>query len=178
MTGDPPLAGAGGPRIVVMGVSAAGKSSVASGLAARLGTRWVDADDLHPAANIEKMAEGIPLEDEDRWPWLDDVAARIEAESRAGGIVVACSALRRVYRDRMRARAAGLVFVHLVGSRELLARRAVLREGHFMPASLLETQLNTLEPLDSDEAGFALDVSGTVQEIVDEAVERYAQHAS
>jgi carbohydrate kinase (thermoresistant glucokinase family) len=127
-----------------MGVSAAGKSSVAVGLAEALGIAWLDADDLHPWLNVAKMASGIPLTDDDRWPWLDLVGAAIESGSANGGIVVACSSLRRSYRDRLRSRAPHVVFVHLTGSREMLEARAAARTGHFMPTSLLTSQLEVL----------------------------------
>lgn len=160
------------PAIVVMGVSAAGKSSVTAALAARLQVPWADADDLHPAANIAKMASGSPLTDEDRWPWLDAVGDAVAAGAASGGIVVACSALRRAYRDRLRTRAPHILFVHLTGTPELLATRAAARSGHFMPASLLASQLAVLEPLDADEPGFAVDVTPPVADIADEAARR------
>lgn len=144
------------PRVVVMGVSGSGKSTVGSMLARRLGVDFVDADGLHPAANIAKMSTGRPLTDEDRGPWLDAVAAELAAAP--AGAVVACSALRRRYRDRLRRGAGGVRFVHLTGSRELLAARMGARLDHFMPASLLDTQLATLEPLDPAEDGIVLDV--------------------
>jgi gluconokinase len=166
MTGDPPRA----PRIVVMGVSASGKSSVGRALADRLGVAFADADDLHPAANVAKMSAGVPLVDDDRWPWLDLVAARL-AEER-DGMVIACSALRRTYRDRIVASVPDVVFVHLTGSVELLALRAKERLDHFMPAALLTSQLETLEDLEEDEPGFTLDFSRPVAELVEEAAGR------
>jgi carbohydrate kinase (thermoresistant glucokinase family) len=163
------------PPVVVMGVSASGKSSVGRALALRLDVPFVDADDLHPPANVAKMAAGRPLDDSDRWPWLDAVAARLAESGDAdsgGGVVVACSALKRAYRDRLRSRAPETVFVHLVGSRELLASRAGAREDHFMPVSLLTSQLDTLEALGADERGLVLDVAQTVPELVEEAAGR------
>ena len=157
-----------GIRIVVMGVSAAGKSTVGRLLAERLGLPFRDADDLHPAANVAKMASGAALDDADREPWLDVVGAELEAAT--AGLVMACSALKRAYRDRLRAAAPSTVFVHLHGSRELLAERSGARSGHFMPSSLLESQLETLEPLAADETGITVDVAGTPAEIVDRAV--------
>lgn len=150
------------PRVVVMGVSAAGKTSVGTALAARLGVEFQDADDLHPAANRDTMSAGIPLTDADRWPWLDEVGGAL---ATAPGLVMACSALRRSYRDRLRAAAPDTVFVHLTGSRELLSARAGARTGHFMPPALLASQLDTLEPLDPDERGVALDVVASVDEL-------------
>ena len=151
------------PRVVVMGVSACGKSSVARALAEQLGVPMQDADDLHPQANVDKMAAGTPLTDDDRWPWLDLVGDAISDVDT--GLVMACSALRRAYRDRLRERAPGTVFVHLTGSPELLASRAAARKDHFMPPSLLASQLATLEPLESDEAGVTLNVSASVSEL-------------
>jgi carbohydrate kinase (thermoresistant glucokinase family) len=147
-----------GPLVCVMGVSAAGKSTVGSALAEVLGVTFVDADDLHSDANRTKMASGVALTDDDRGPWLDAVGARFAA-ARPAGLVVACSALRRDYRDRIRAVAPDVVFVHLDGSRELLAARAAARTDHFMPPALLESQLATLEPLEADEAGLVVDVA-------------------
>nr|WP_268235368.1 gluconokinase [Microbacterium sorbitolivorans] len=138
-----------------MGVSAAGKSSVAAALAKMLAIPWVDADDLHPMENTAKMAAGHPLTDEDRGPWLVTVGTRLAASHDVGGVVVACSALRRAYRDLIRARAPETVFIHLTGPHQLLAERAQRRTGHFMPPALLESQLAALEPLDSDETGTA-----------------------
>lgn len=158
------------PLVCVMGVSAAGKSTVGIALAASLGVPFADADDLHPPANKAKMNAGTPLTDDDRWPWLDAVGARFAAASETG-LVLACSALRRVYRERIRSVAPDVVFVHLTGSRQLLAARAEARTGHFMPASLLESQLATLEPLAQDEAGFEVVVDRTPSELVAEIVE-------
>jgi len=142
----------GGRRIavVVTGVSGSGKSTLGRALAERLGAAFVDADDLHPAENVMKMAAGSPLTDEDRAPWLDRVAGAIADEP--GSIVVACSALRRSYRDRLRGRSGGTIaFVQLTATRERLAERLDRRRGHFMPAALLDSQLATLEPLAADE---------------------------
>jgi gluconokinase len=147
------------PLVVVMGVSASGKSTVGAELADELGVPFVDGDDLHPVANIAKMAAGHPLDDADRMPWLDIVGARLAAAEHQGGLVVACSALKRAYRDRIRAAAPGVVFVHLSGDPETLARRASERTGHFMPPSLLRSQLATLEPLAADEPGIVLDIA-------------------
>lgn len=139
--------------IVVMGVSGAGKSYLGAALARRLGREFIDADDLHPAANKAKMAAGVPLDDADRWPWLDVVATTAAAHAP---VVVACSALRRAYRDRLRAAVADIAFVELdVAPAELEARLAA-RRHEFMPASLLTSQLATLEPLGADERGIRL----------------------
>lgn len=155
-------------RVVVMGVSAVGKSTVGHALAHRLGVPFRDADDLHSEQNRAKMASGIPLDDDDRAPWLDLVGAEIDAAPT--GIVMACSALKRAYRDRIRDRAPSTVFLQLHGTPELLAVRAAARSGHFMPPSLLDSQLATLEPLASDEAGSMIDIDGDIAEVVDRAV--------
>lgn len=144
--------------LVVMGVSGAGKSTVAAALAERLGGEYLDADDLHSDEARAKMAAGIPLDDDDRWPWLDRVAARLAVGDARP--VIACSALRRRYRDRLRT-GADPVFVHLDGAPEVLARRMGARVGHFMPTGLLASQLATLEPLEADEPGFAVDIDDT-----------------
>lgn len=162
------------PPVVVMGVSGSGKTTVGKALAAALGASYVEGDDLHPPANKEKMASGTPLEDEDRWPWLDLVG---QALSEDGGRVVAtCSALKRSYRDRIRGPAPDAFFVLLDGDAELLRERQGARQGHFMPASLMDSQLATLEPLQEDEAGVRLDVSADPEELVDEAVAAVRGH--
>jgi carbohydrate kinase (thermoresistant glucokinase family) len=144
------------PRVVVMGVSGCGKSTVGEVLASRLGVPFLDADTLHPPANVAAMAAGVPLTDEDRGPWLAAVAERLAAAP--AGLVVACSALRRAYRDVLRAGAPTAAHVHLHGTRAVLEERVADRPGHFMPAPLLASQLATLEPLDADERGVVLDV--------------------
>jgi carbohydrate kinase (thermoresistant glucokinase family) len=156
-----------------MGVSASGKSTVGAALADALGVPFVDADDLHSEANRLKMAAGTPLTDEDRWPWLDAVSERFR-ESEPTGVVIACSALRRVYRDRIRRAAPEVVFVELDGSRELLAARAAARTDHFMPPALLDSQLATLEPLEGDERGIFENVAKPVPELVSDLVGRLA----
>lgn len=156
------------PPIVVMGVSAAGKSAVGTRVAARLGVAFVDADDLHPASNVAKMSAGVPLDDDDRWPWLDAVAARLAQ----GSVVIACSALKRAYRDRLRQSAPATLFVLLSGTETVLAERAAHRHGHFMPPSLLRSQLDTLEALGTDEAGFTVDVTPAVSVVVGDVVAR------
>ena len=135
-------------RVVVMGVSGCGKTSLGRALSERLGLQFVEGDTLHPPNNVAKMRAGNPLDDADRWPWLDRVAAALIAEA-----VVSCSALKRSYRDHIRSRAGGTVrFIHLAGSRDMLARRMSARSGHYMPVSLLDSQLQTLEPPDAAEA--------------------------
>lgn len=136
---------ASGP-FVVMGVSGCGKSSVASLLASRTGGLFLDADDFHPAANVAKMAAGIPLSDEDRWPWLDALNQELEAQAQTGRFVfLACSALRQVYRDRLSEGLPTLRFIYLKGSKELIRQRMQSRENHFMPPALLDSQFATLE---------------------------------
>lgn len=152
--------------IVVMGVSGAGKSAVGEALAARLGAAFMDADSLHPPANVEKMTAGIPLTDEDRWPWLHLVGAELAATRQNGG-VVACSALKRVYRDAIRAAEPSTRFILLNADPAVLQERMTRRPGHFMPASLLASQLETLEPLEKDEAGLCLTSEGGIGSIVD-----------
>ena len=156
-------------RIVVMGVSGCGKSTVGPLLAARLGVPFVDADDLHPPTNVAKMAAGIPLTDEDRWPWLRLVGA--ELASASDGLVVACSALRYAYRDVLRSFVPDVYFVHLAGSREELASRLGHRVDHFMPLMLLDSQLATLEPLRADERGVTLDITHPADELARTAME-------
>lgn len=149
-------------RIVVMGPSGSGKSLVGAALAARHGARFVDGDDLHPRANVAKMAAGVPLDDADRAPWLDAVALVLV---RQAPVVVACSALRRSYRDRIRATCGDAWFVELVvGEGELKTRMS--RRDHFMPPSLLDSQLATLEPLATDEAGIRVANDADLESVV------------
>ncbi len=148
-----------GLAVVVMGVSASGKSTVGRELASLRGVEFVDGDDLHPAANVAKMAGGIPLDDHDREPWLDAVGDVLQAGARAGGVVVACSALARRYRDRLRLHEPGVFFVHLDATADVLRSRARARVGHFMPPALLDSQLAALEQLEPDERGIRLDVA-------------------
>lgn len=159
------------PVIVVMGVCGAGKSTVGAALARRLGAKFVDSDSLHPKANVDKMAKGNPLTDEDRWPWLGLVGDELAA-THPDGVVVACSALKRAYRDAIRANAPAALFVQLNVERSLLQQRLSDRPGHFMPPSLLESQLETLEPLQADEAGVAVSASEGIEDTVDRILPR------
>ncbi|WP_237840632.1 gluconokinase [Cellulosimicrobium cellulans] len=160
-------------HLVVMGVAGSGKTTVATLLAHHLGTEYAEADQFHPEANIATMSAGTPLTDEDRWPWLEAIRDWLSAEAGAGRSgVVTCSALKRSYRDLLRTARGRVCFVHLDGSPELLAERMAHRSGHFMPTSLLPSQLATLEPLDDDEPGFTLDVASTPEQIVDEILTR------
>ncbi|MFE5670411.1 gluconokinase [Agromyces sp. NPDC056523] len=156
-------------RIVVMGVSGAGKSTVGEALAHRLDVPFIDADDLHPAVNVEKMRAGTPLTDDDRWPWLDLVGAAL-AEASSPGVVVACSALRRAYRDRLRAVAPDVVFIALEGDPAVLADRLGARAGHFMPATLLASQLALYESPAADERAVHCAIEGPLDGIVTAAV--------
>lgn len=156
-------------RMIVMGVSGCGKSSVAQGLASAVGGRFFDGDDFHPRANIEKMSQGRALDDEDRWPWLTLVGEEL---ARGDGVVVgACSALKRRYRDHIVEATRGpVLFVYLAGSRDLIADRMAMREGHFMPPALLDSQFAALEPPGDDENTLTIDIGPTVREIVAAAV--------
>ncbi len=154
-----------------MGVSGSGKSTVGAVLATRLGWAFVDGDSLHPPANIAKMHAGVPLDDHDREPWLDAIAAQIESwieEGRPG--VVTCSALKRRYRDRIIVGRADVRLIYLSGSHEVIGARLAGRHGHFMPASLLDSQFATLEPPDPDEGATVVDIDQPVAAVVDEIV--------
>ena len=159
--------------IVVMGVSGCGKTSVAEGLAAALSAAFIEGDSLHPAANVEKMSKGTPLSDDDRWPWLDTVG-RAMAETLHDGksVVVSCSALKKSYRDRLRKAAGGsLAFVFLKGSRDLLMARMAARRNHFMPVSLLDSQLATLEDPSSEPGVVTVDIDASIEQIVAAALD-------
>jgi gluconokinase len=159
-------------RVVIMGVSGCGKSSVGEGLAARLGIPYRDGDCLHPPANVEKMRAGVPLTDDDRWPWLDRVAQVLADDAP---VIVGCSALRRAYRDRLRAGAGGPVrFIHLTGSRDVIAGRMAARSGHYMPTSLLDSQFAALETPGPDEA-LAIDIEQPLDAIISAAAEGVAR---
>ncbi|WP_306419433.1 gluconokinase [Amaricoccus solimangrovi] len=157
-------------HIVVMGVSGSGKTTVGEALAAALGWRFVEGDSFHPPRNVEKMAAGHPLDDADRRPWLEALAAEIAKDDAAGrSSVIGCSALKRSYRDILRSGAPDVRFLHVHGDRTLLAERVSHRPGHFFPAALLESQLATLEPLGPDERGVVVDIAAPVAEMVAEA---------
>lgn len=160
------------PRlIVVMGVSGSGKSTIGEALAGALGAPFIDADNLHPRANVEKMRGGSPLADADRWPWLEIVADAMRNTADTNGrAVCACSALRRAYRDCLRNRAGEpIAFVLLTGDKSVIAARQANRPGHFMPPALLDSQFATLEPFEPDEHGIVLDVALTVDALVEQA---------
>jgi carbohydrate kinase (thermoresistant glucokinase family) len=146
-------------RVVVMGVSGCGKSTVGRALAELLGWRFLEGDQLHPPANVARMAAGIPLTDEDREGWLERIGIELaQAAALRLGMVASCSALKRSYRDLLRAAEPGLRFVHLHGPRELLAERLAARTRHYMPASLLQSQLATLEPPGEEEGALSLPI--------------------
>lgn len=148
--------------IFVMGVSGVGKTTVGSAVANAMDVDFIDADDLHPPANKAKMGAGIPLTDEDRWPWLDAVGHAVAHTPS----IVACSSLRRRYRERLLALVPSALFIHLDARRQDISHRIGARAHEFMPTSLLESQLATLEPLDADEPGFRVDASLAVPELV------------
>lgn len=154
------------PLVVVMGISGVGKSAVGHELAERLSVEYADGDDFHTKANIQKMATGHPLTDGDRWPWLHAIGGWLAEHEEAGG-VISCSALRRVYRDKLVDAAPRAAFLHLYGDHDLIRSRIESRKDHFMPASLLASQEETLEPLEADENGFAFDITPSVAKIVD-----------
>jgi gluconokinase len=155
------------PTVVVMGVAGCGKSVVAGALAEALGWRLVEGDRLHPPANIERMSAGLPLTDAHRWGWLDAIGAELaKAEGEGVGAVAACSALKRAYRDRLRSHADGALFVHLVIDKATAVARVAARKGHFMPASLIDSQFADLEPPGPDERAIALDATQPVHEVV------------
>ncbi|MBX7451641.1 gluconokinase [Mycolicibacterium sp. 3033] len=155
--------------IVVMGVSGSGKSTVGAALAQRLRVPFADADDFHPPANVAKMSSGEPLDDDDRFPWLEAIGEWLAAHP--GGGVMSCSALKRKYRDQLREHCGDIEFVHLYGSTEVIGKRQASRPGHFMPPSLLASQFKTLEPLEPDERGVTIDVDQNIDGIVDSYVD-------
>ena len=156
-----------------MGVSGCGKSTVASRLAARLGWEFAEADRFHSPANIAKMTAGVPLDDADRAPWLDSIAAWIERERREGRrCVVACSALRRAYRERLAAGHEDVLFVYLRGDYETIASRLAGRTGHYMPPTLLRSQFDTLEEPQADENALVVSIERAPGEIVEAVVEK------
>ncbi|GAA4102614.1 MULTISPECIES: gluconokinase [Actinomadura] len=158
--------GPAAPLLVVMGVAGSGKTTFGAALAQRLGVPFADADDFHPPGNIAKMSAGLPLDDADRLPWLRAIGVWLAGHAPGGGVVT-CSALRRAYRDLLREKAPQVTFVHLHGDREVVRRRVAARPGHFMPASLVDSQFDTLEPLGPDERGIVLDLDASVEALVD-----------
>src|SRR6476620_4048215 len=163
--------------IVVMGVSGSGKSTVGAALAQRLRVPFADADDFHPPANIAKMTAGEALDDDDRYPWLEAIGQWLAQQNGDGG-VMSCSALKRKYREQLRSHCPETLFVHLSGSPEVIGRRQASRPGHFMPASLLASQFETLEPLEADERGTTIDVDQDIDSIVENYVASTNAHAT
>jgi carbohydrate kinase (thermoresistant glucokinase family) len=164
-------------RIIVMGVSGSGKSTLAEGLSKSLGLRMKDGDELHLPESVAKMSAGIALEDADRWPWLDRIASYLanseqNPQGKSGGIV-ACSALKRIYRDRIRQQAGPIVFLFLDGKPDLIKQRMQDRKGHYMQAGLLDSQLQTLEKPSEDESDvIALSINQTVSDLLENAMAR------
>ncbi|MEV7041310.1 gluconokinase [Amycolatopsis sp. NPDC051061] len=161
--------------IVVMGVSGSGKTTIGTALANALDVEYAEADTFHPQANIDKMTAGHPLTDEDRAPWLEAIAEWIRAHQAVGGVVTS-SALKRRYRDVLRT-GGNVWFAHLHGDHDILAERMQSRSGHFMPVSLLDSQLADLEPLEPDEPGAIFDIRDTPAEITDTALTAFREHA-
>lgn len=156
-------------RLVIMGVAGCGKSTVGAALSQSLGIPYRDGDDLHSREAVEKMRGGTPLTDEDRWPWLDRIGQALKHDAP---LIIGCSALRRAYRDRIRSGAGGpVIFVHLVGDRDLIASRMALRSGHYMPLSLLDSQFATLEWPGPDEA-----IEAAITQPIDAIVEKVLSH--
>ncbi len=154
-------------QIVVMGVSGVGKSTVAKGLSTVLGWTYAEGDAFHSEANVAKMHSGTPLTDDDRWPWLRSIGAWMDTQIADGQpSVITCSALRRVYRDLLAEGRPEVRFCHLVAGEDLLAERVGRRANHYMPASLLHSQYDTLEPLDSEESGVEVSVDGTAADVL------------
>jgi len=166
MTGQPPARIC---ALVLMGVSGSGKTAIGEALAQRLGWRFADGDVFHPPSNVEKMRSGHPLTDDDRWPWLRAIAAEIARVRADGGhVVIACSALKRAYRDMLIDGKPDVTLIYLKGDRDLILSRLKARQGHFMPPSLLESQFKVLEEPGPDEPAITVDVSGSVETIVDD----------
>ena len=155
---------------VVMGVSGCGKSTLGRALADRLGGAYVEGDELHPPENVRAMSQGRPLDDAMRAPWLEAVGDRAEALRREGTVVVACSALKRSYRDLLRGRVARLGFVFLDPPRAVLEERVATRQGHYMPPGLLQSQIDTLEPPGAEEGAVRIAGSGHADEALEEAL--------
>lgn len=166
------------PLIVVMGVSGCGKSTVGAMLAETCGVPYLEGDSVHSQANVARMRAGVALTDDDRREWLELLSQRIaQARAQATGLVVSCSALKRQYRDVLRRGASDLTFVHLQGERALLAQRTASRPGHYMPASLLDSQLATLQAPGPDENAQTFDISQAPQDIVSQVAASLARAA-
>lgn len=160
-------------HLVIMGVSGSGKTTISTLLSKHLGWIAAEADEFHPAANIAKMSSGTPLTDDDRWPWLESIRNWMDTQAENGrSTIVTCSALKRAYRDVLATAAGQVHFVHLNGSADVLRERMKTRSGHFMPPSLLPSQINTLEPLADDEPGIVVDILHSPAELADEILNR------
>jgi carbohydrate kinase (thermoresistant glucokinase family) len=156
--------------VVVMGVTSSGKTTVAQAIAEKYGWPFQEGDALHPEANVAKMSKGIPLTDEDRWPWLDKVAAWIDARLAAGESgVITCSMLKRAYRAKVIDERPGVRIMFLNGEKSLIAARMARRKGHYMPTSLLDSQVDTLEPPGPDEQPLLVDIGRDIDQMVDQA---------
>jgi gluconokinase len=157
-------------HLVVMGVAGSGKSTIAAALSQQLGWACAEADEFHPQSNIQKMSQGIPLQDEDRWPWLQEIQNWMTAKAQAGqSTVLTCSALKQSYRQLLSQAEGRVLFLHLHGEADLIGQRMQGREGHFMPPTLLPSQLATLEPLSDEElaaGSLRLDISKSPEELV------------
>ncbi len=164
-------------RIVLMGVSGCGKSAVGAALARRLDATYLDGDELHPPENIAKMSRGEPLTDADRDPWLAEVGRRLAKAE--GSVIIGCSALKRRYRDRIREESGGpVIFVHLSGTKELIAQRMGARTGHFMPTSLIDSQFAALEKPAADEAAITVDIDRPLDALVADIAAKLKDYAS
>lgn len=158
--------------IIVMGVSGSGKTTVAKGIAKTMDWIFAEGDDFHSDANVEKMHAGVPLTDEDRWPWLRSIGEWIDGHEAGGrSAVITCSALRRVYRDLLREGRPTVTFCHVDVPQDVLEKRLSERTGHYMPASLLPSQLATLEPLQPDEPGVVVHAHGNPDQVLQEALD-------
>jgi gluconokinase len=167
------------PPLIVMGVSGCGKSSVGEAIAEHFGVPFIEGDAMHPPENIAKMSAGTPLNDDDRWPWLDTLAQRLGRETlEHGGAVASCSALKIAYRDRLQAGSSRQTrFIFLNCARETLERNQSKREGHFMPPSLLDSQLATLEPPFREERAIVIDGNQPFNRVIQSILEKLNQGA-
>jgi len=157
--------------LIVMGVAGSGKTTIARALAERIRWPFRDGDEFHPASNVAKMSSGQPLTDDDRWPWLRAIAAEIDRTiDTSGHVVIACSALKRAYRDILIGPRAGVRLIYLKGSRDLILQRLRSRRGHFMPPQLLDSQFATLEEPRADEKAVVIDIAASVDAIVDDII--------
>ncbi len=164
---------------VMMGVSGSGKTTIAEGVAQREGWTLLEGDKFHPAANVEKMSHGHPLTDEDRWPWLRAIAAEIDAlRARGESAVVACSALKRAYRDILIGGRPDVVLVYLRGDKDLIAARMAARKGHFMPPALLDSQFATLEEPGPDERPIVVSIAPPPEAIIDEVIRQLKERTA